>query len=68
MRAYATTDKDACRFCALNLAAPMLLRPNKLYVTKAHMFFQDSAFKDGKEWLDKDKVSKWDKRVNFSFQ
>ena len=46
----------------------MLLRPDKFNLTKAHLVFQASTFKAGKDWLDKDEVSKWDKRVIFSFQ
>ena len=64
----AITDKDTCRFCTLHLAAPMLLRPGKLNLTKANLVFQASALKDVKYWLHKDEVSKWNTRVIVSFQ
>ena len=65
-----TTDKDAYQFCTLNLAVPMKLRPDKLNLTKAHLVFQASGFREGKDWGDKDaELSQWDpSRVIVSFQ
>ena len=65
MHDCATTEKDARICCMLNLATPMLSIPHKLNLTKAHLVFQASAFKDGKDGLDKEEVYKWEKRVIF---
>ena len=64
----ANTNKDVYRFCNLNLAGHMKLNDDKSNLTKAHILFQVTSFKEGKYWGDKDDVAKWNTRVIILFQ
>ena len=52
------TDKDAYRFCTLNLVGPIKLKDDQSNLKRAHIAFQATSFKEGKHWGDKDEVAK----------
>lgn len=60
-------DMDNKRFCTLNLAIPMEVRPDHSNLPKPHLVFR-GTFKGGEDWADEEERAQWDPRVVVSFQ